>query len=102
MRANRVSLWRPPAPTVQIWSDASYYAGGATNDKGLSFQHPWSESERDMAHINLLELRVARLSLHELVSPGNIIRFHLDNIKAIAYIRKRSRILSAESQKLWL
>ena len=95
-----------PAPTVQIWSDASYYAGGATNDKGLSSQHPWSESERDKAHINLLELRAARLSLGELASPGNIVRFHLDNITAIAYIRKlggtRSSILSAKSRKLWL
>merc|ERR1712112_774643 len=62
--------------------------------------------ERDMAHINLLELRAARLSLHELASPGDIIRFHLDNITAISYIRKlggtRSKILSAESRKLWL
>ena len=106
LRANRVSLWITPKPTVQIWSDASYYTGGATNDKGLSFQHPWSESERDTAHINLLELRVTRLSLHELASPGNLVRFHLDNIMAIAYIRKlwgtSSSILSAESWKLWL
>merc|ERR1712112_454768 len=104
LRANRVSLWRPPAPTVQIWSDASYYAGGATKDKGLSFQHLWSESEWDTAHINLLELRVARLSLCELAIPGNVVRFHLDNITAISYIRKlggtRSLILSAESRKL--
>ena len=95
-----------PAPTVQIWSDASYYAGGATNDKGISFQHPWSESERDMAHINLLDLRAARLCLRELASPGDIVWFHLDNITVIAYIRKLggtcSLILSVESRKLWL
>ena len=106
LRANHLSPWRPPTPTVQIRSDASYYAGGATNDKGLSFQHPWLESERDTAHINLLELRAARLSLRELASPGDIVRFHLDNIMAIAYIRKlggtHSSILSAESRKLWL
>merc|ERR1712112_742066 len=88
LKANHFSPWRPPAPTVQIWSDASYYAGGATNYKGLYFQHPWSESERDTAHFNLLELRVARLSLCELAIPGNVVRFHLDNIMAIAYIRK--------------
>ena len=76
-------------------------AGGATMIR-ISFQHPRSDPERDTAHVNLQELRAAGPSPHEPVSPGNIIGFHLNNIKAIAYTRKRSRFLSAESRKLWL
>ena len=68
LRANIVSPWRAPKPTLHIWSDASMYAGGAHTDGGLHFQCSWSEEE-SRKHINWLELRAARLALLELMSP---------------------------------
>ena len=87
LRANRTSPWRPPKPTLHIWSDASMYAGGAHTDSGLHFQRSWSEKE-SRKHINWLELRAARLALLELASPGDVVQLHLDNMTAIAFIRK--------------
>ena len=58
LRANTVSPWQVPRPTLHIWSDASMYAGGAVTDGGLHFQHSWSEEE-SRKHINWLELRAA-------------------------------------------
>ena len=43
MRANRISPWHPPIPTLQIWTDASLYAGGGKTDGCSHFQHTWSE-----------------------------------------------------------
>merc|ERR1712002_951499 len=88
MRANTVSPWWPPNPTIHIWSDASKYAGGAHTDSGLHFQRSWSEKE-SRKHINRLELRAARYALLELASPGDVVQLHLDNMMAIAFIRKK-------------
>jgi hypothetical protein len=80
------------------------YAGGAHTDSGLHFQRSWSEKE-SRKHINWLELRAARLALLELASPGDVVQLHLDNMTAIAFIRKlggtRSPTLCKESLKLW-
>ena len=43
MRANRVSPWCSPTPTLQIWMDASLYGGGGKTDCGSHFQYNWSE-----------------------------------------------------------
>ena len=58
MRANRVSPWCFPTPTLQIWTDASLYGGGGKTDGGSHFQYTWSEQEI-RKHINWLELRAA-------------------------------------------
>ena len=58
MTANRISLWPPPIPTLQIWTDACLYAGGAKTDCGSHFQYTWLEQEQ-RKHINWLELRAA-------------------------------------------
>ena len=100
LRANRTSPWCPPKPTLQIWTDASMYAGGGKTDEGLPFQYSWTEQEEGK-HINFLELRAARYTLLELASPGDVVQLHLDNITAIAFIRKmggtRSSFLCKES-----
>ena len=104
LRANNVSLWRHPHPTLHIWSDASKYAGGAVDDSGFHFQRSWSEEE-SRKHINWLELRAARYALLELASPGDVVQLHLDNMMAITFIRRmggtRSPTLCKESLLLW-
>ena len=87
MRANRVSPWCSPTPTLQIWTDASLYGGGPKTDHGSCIQYAWSELEKGK-HINWLELRAAQYALLELASPGEVVQFHIDNIKAIAFIRR--------------
>ena len=87
LRANRTSPWRPPKPTLQIWTDASKYAAGANTDSGVPFQHTWSKEEAGK-HINWLELRAAWYALLELASPGDVVQLHTDNMTAIAFIRK--------------
>ena len=42
-------------------------------------------------HINGLELRGARLALLHSVSPGATVQLHIENMMAIAYIRKMGR-----------
>ena len=68
MRANRISPWHPPIPTLQIWTDASLYGSGGKTDGGSHFQYTWSEQEIGK-HINWLELRAAQYALLELASP---------------------------------
>ncbi len=46
----------------------------------------WSEQEAKK-HINWLELRAAPYALLELASPADVVQLHLDNIKAITFIR---------------
>ena len=87
LRANRTSPWRLPKPTCQIWTDASMYAGGGKTDEAPPFQYSWTELEEGK-HINFLELRAARYALLELASPRDVVQLHLDNMTAIAFIRR--------------
>ena len=104
MRAIRVSPWCLPTPTLQIWTDASLYGSGAKTDSGSHIQYAWSELEK-RKHINWLELRAAQYALLELASPGEVVQFHIDNMTAIAFIRRlggtRSLTLCKESHQLW-
>ena len=104
MRANRISPWHPPIPTLQIWTDASLYGGGGKTDGGSHFQYTWSEQEK-RKHINWLELRAARYALLELASPREMVQFHIDNMMAITFIRRlggtRSPTIHKESHQLW-
>ena len=56
-------------------------------------------------HINWLELRAAQYALLELVSPREVMQFHIDNMMAIAFIRRLggtcSLALCKESHQLW-
>ena len=63
------------------------YAGGGKTDEGLPFQYSWTEQEK-RKHINWLELRAARYALLELASPRDVVQFPIDNMTAIAFIRR--------------
>ena len=39
MRANRISPWRPPIPTLQIWMDACLYSSGGKSNGFSHFQY---------------------------------------------------------------
>ena len=45
LSSNRVSPWRLPKPTLQIWFNASPTRGGAHTDSGEIFQHDWIDKE---------------------------------------------------------
>ena len=62
LRANRISPWRPPNPTLHIWSNTSMHAGGAHTDRGLHFQCTRAEQEVGK-QINWLKLRAAWYNL---------------------------------------
>ena len=87
MRANRISPWCPPIPTLQIWMDACLYGRGGKTDRGSHFQYTWTEQEKGK-HINWLELRAAQYALLELASPREVVQFHIDNMTAIVFIRR--------------
>ena len=72
LRTNRTSPWRPPRPTLQIWTDASMYAGQGNTDESLSFQYPWSKQEK-RKHISWLELRAAWYTYLKLASPRDVV-----------------------------
>ena len=100
---NCTSPIREPQPTLNIWSDANPTMGGSHCSRGKFQQREWIGEEVGQ-HINFLELRAARESL-ALAKPGDIVRLHLDNKTACAYIRKiggtRSRLLNHEACQLW-
>ena len=83
-----VCSWHMPRPDVTVWSDASLGAGSAVSDDGFSFQKTWDKTEAQR-HINFLELRAARLGFRDLVDPGLIVQYYIDNMTAHAYIRKK-------------
>ena len=104
--ANCTAPLREESPTVHIWSDASMTGMGAHNSKGEFIQRSWSETELESEpHINFLEIRAAKEAIFQLAVPGDIVRMHIDNTVACAYIKKqggtRSNILSLEACKLW-
>ena len=67
--------------------DACPYGYGDKSDCGSHFQYTWTEQEKGK-HINWLELRAARYALLELASPREVVQFHIDNMTAIAFIRR--------------
>ena len=97
-RANKISPWGSPTPTLQIWMDASLHGGKI--DCGSHFQYTWSEQEKGK-HINWLELRAARYALLESKSR----RSGTVNMIAITFIRRlggtRSPTVWKESYWLW-
>ena len=103
-KANCVAPLQEQNPTVEIWSDASKTGAGAHSSRGDKFQRDWSQEEAEL-HINVLELIAAKEAIFKLAIKGDIIRLHLDNKTASAYIKKqggtKSNILSREACNLW-
>ena len=104
--ANCSSFIREQEATVDIWTDANLIMGGARSSRGNFVQRAWDTSElSESPHINLLELRAARDGVAALASSDDIVRLHLDNRTACAYIRKqggtKSSVLSREACMLW-
>ena len=94
-----------PEPTVDIWSDASLHQAGFHCSRGRFGQQAWSTEElRSDPHINLLEIRAARLAL-ALAEPGDRVRLHIDSRVAARYILRqggtKSLSLSREACRLW-
>ena len=87
LRSNGVSLQKPPKSTLHIWSNASPTKGGAKTDFGVIFQHNWTHKEAKK-HINWLELKVVRLALLQLTSHSDVVQLKLDNMTAIAFIKR--------------
>ena len=94
---------RELSPTVDIWSDANLLRGGSHCSRGTYHQRNWSLEEQEY-HINFLELRAAKESL-TLARDGDLVRLHIDNKTAVAYIKKqggtRSSRLCHEACQLW-
>ena len=82
-----MSFWSPPKPDVHVWSDASPGGGGAVNYHGDYFQCSWTETE-SCQHINLLEIRAAKVGIRELVDPHETVHPHIYNTMVCTYIRK--------------
>ena len=106
-RANSESPLREPSPSLDIWSDASKFGGaGAHNSRGELFHRAWTQDELDRdLHINLLEVRAATEAVQNLAKEGDLIRLHVDNTTACAYLKRqggtRSWSLCQEACQAW-
>jgi len=90
---------------MEILTDASNTGWGAACE-GVSTAGHWSLAERAL-HINVLELRAARLGLQAFASTldSKQILLRVDNTTALTYINKlggiQSRSLHEDARKLW-
>ena len=81
---------REQKPTVHIWTDASLTGSGAHDSRGRFTQREWTATElASDPHINVLELIAAKEAVAELVMKGDVVRLHLDNRVACAYIARQ-------------
>ena len=97
---------REQKPTVHIWTDASLTGSGAHDSRGRFTQREWTATElASDPHINVLELIAAKEAVAELVMKGDVVRLHLDNRVACAYIARqggtKSNALSTQACQLW-
>ncbi|MEL7079268.1 MAG: reverse transcriptase domain-containing protein [Cyanobacteria bacterium J06582_2] len=83
---------------ISLYSDASTEGWGAVIGE-TSFSGIWSRKERLM-HINVLELKAVKLALMaaESLVVGKVVAILMDNLTALAYIRKQGGL---KSLSLW-
>ena len=97
-------LHAPPLTTI-IYSDASLEGWGAT-DSISTVGAPWQVADA-LLHINVLELTAAHFALLHLAADarGVHIQLKLDNLTAVAYIKKMGGTHSPEcnqvAQQIW-
>ena len=94
--------FHPPPPHLTVGTDASKegWGGHAVIDgRKAMFEGLWTPSESRL-HINILEMRAIRLTLHNLESRIRSlhVRVESDNTSAVAYINKQGGVLS---RSLW-
>ncbi|MEL7079321.1 MAG: reverse transcriptase domain-containing protein [Cyanobacteria bacterium J06582_2] len=79
---------------IYLYSDASTEGWGATVDN-MKISGCWSQQEKEQ-HINVLELKAVKLALlkTERLVAGKIIAVMMDNLTALAYIRKQGGLQS--------
>lgn len=97
-------LQRPP-PSVEIFTDSSNFAWGATCD-GEKTGGPWGDPEFSW-HINKKELLAAMfgLKIYAAQVRGSHVRLHIDNTTAVAYVNAQGgRVpdLSDVAREMWL
>ena len=97
---------REPEPTLSIWTDSNMEMGGGCDSRGGFVQRKWNVSDlKDDPHISVLEAKAAKEAVMALAKPGDLVRLHIDNNAALAYVKKqggtRSYSLNKEACKLW-
>ena len=70
------------------YARSSFRGYGAFDDRGNYIQKEWMGHERDW-HINIQETVGAIVALKSMALPGDHVLLRLDNMTALAYLRKR-------------
>ncbi|KAF7238272.1 Enzymatic polyprotein [Varanus komodoensis] len=103
-QAKRVPF-RPPQPTVTVYTDASLIGWGATC-AGLRVQGAWTQREA-ARHINFLELLAIFNALKSFVTVlhRQVVQIASDSIAAVFYVNKqggtKSPLLARLSMQIW-
>ena len=80
--------FRPPPPSVDVFTDASLVGWGVHDSLGRRLQGTWSGPLRG-SHINILELVAIYLAIKRLQFPrGTHIRLHSDNMTAVSCLNR--------------
>ena len=80
--------FRPPPPTMDIFTDASLSGWGVHTSDGQMLQGTWS-GPLARVHINILELVTVFLALKRLVIPSHShVRLHSDNSTVVACLNR--------------
>ena len=110
---SRGKPFQDPPPELVVTTDASTEGWGGHSlleGEHKLFSGLWSQKERRLCHINLLELRAIKLTLLRLAPylTGRVVKLECDNTTAVNYVNKqggtRSATLCREAVELhhWL
>ena len=91
--------FRPPPPSIDVYTDASRQGWGVHSSEGHALRGSWSPTLRT-CHINVLEMVAVFLALKRLpLHPGSHVRVHSDNTTVVNCINRqgsaRSRVLNS-------